>query len=373
LKHLVALLVFFLAFYKISIFHPSLYGIFPFVLMFSFIFFFSSIRKEILININVNLAYWFLGFLFFCAINDTVGAGAKSFSTLLSVRLLSIIFLTLIPVIGLKYLLRSDYFLLKKVIFYAFILQTGFWVATFLSSDIKISLYSFMGHSNSVNLRSHNLMSRGFGFSTEINFTSPYVMVLVAFTLCYKALFRYGIFITQLFNSNNVLISFFTSLFFTADSNYRRLLYSFLVFFISVLFVYFSDVLGIIPRLSDELKAGGMRTLNILIQEHVHVLNANIFEHLFGTSLYIFDENSSVRSDIGWLIIYNHSGALGVLFALIIFIILCFRAFGMGSIFFLWFFSALWLNTKGLIISPNSFILMLLIFIFFNYRSANRK
>jgi hypothetical protein len=252
------------------------------------------------------------------------------------------------------------------VIVIAFWIQSLFWLITFLEPGTKFLISNFMGlGEESVNLKGHNLDVRGFGISNEMNFTTPFVTVLVCFLLVKKNVISFVSTLTQLINSNFVLIALLIGSLLSRMSLFRKLLSVLGVSSLFLLIYQFGS--EYYPRFFSEFAHGESRTFNSLINQHIFFLNNGFWGHLFGEGIYVFQGGFIFSSDIGWVHIYNYGGICFTVLCILFLIFLSFKAFGYRLLSFAWLGSGLLLNTKGLLFSPNSFLFVTFIFIFLNY------
>src|SRR5690606_32690199 len=105
--------------------------------------------------------------------------------------------------------------------------------------------------------------------------------------------------------------------------------------------------------------SGGSRTIGALLENHIHVLASNTYEFIFGTSQYVYRGNSDVSSDVGWIILFNHSGLMSIVLVVTLLVYMIHKAFGYSVLAFSWTAAAIWLNFKGLIVGPNALIFLL--------------
>ncbi|MGN5519646.1 hypothetical protein VF673_12295 [Halopseudomonas sp. Lyrl_26] len=361
-----SVVLFFLTFYKISLFHSSFYLTFVFSVF--FIIFALKGYRVFFFSIGLGAILSFLAILFFSLSVDAVtGSLVTNFTNSFAIRSLSIILISAVPAFLLVFLfLKFDYDSVLNVIVVSFWVQFAFWLITFLDPEIKFFLTGLMGGGiDAVNLREHNLHVRGFGLSNEINFTTPFVMVLVSFLLVKRFAIGFVSTVTQLVNSNLVVVAILIGVFLSKASFFSRFL-SILVVSVVCFFVY---QLGdeVFPRLFSEFGGDGSRTVRALIDNHVIFLNNGVWGHLFGEGVYVFQGGFSLSSDIGWIHMYNYGGVFFTLLFVLFMFFLSVAAFGKSLLGVAWFGAGLVLNTKGLLFGPNAFFFVTFIFIFLNY------
>ncbi|NLQ18982.1 hypothetical protein HGG82_15345 [Marinomonas sp. M1K-6] len=308
--------------------------------------------------------YTFIFLYSFC-VDITTGALANKLTNSFTVRALTIFIMSVVPsAFFVCYYLKGDDDKLKKLILSVFLLQTFFWFFTFYYPGGKELIYSIMGMSNSVNIiYEWNYYTRGFGYTPEINFTAPFVMVLTVLTLFRVKVFNFFIVFTQLFNSNNVVVALILGFLTRFKSRYFfRFLFLSFWFFIILVFIYLYYVDYLPQRLQEELSSGGMRTINIIFEDHFIFTNADFLEFILGNGNYMFLPGLNSTVDPGWIILINYGGVFYTTLFLFFIVILCFRAFGNKAFFFVWVFAGFWLNFKGLIFSPNAYLFILFMF-----------
>jgi hypothetical protein len=321
--------------------------------------FLSSIGFEAILCLFFLIVYSF-------AIDVVTGSLFFNFTNSFFVRGVSLVVVSAIPAYFLvSYCLRWNRQLALDVISIAFWIQSLFWVVTFLEPSLKVSINSFMGGgANAANLRIHNLDVRGFGVSNEINFTGPFVTVLVCFLFLRRPVIGFVSTVTQLINSNLVSVAILIGMTFSKVSLKYKLVF---LASCSVLIYMVGDVY--FPRLEAEFGESGSRTVNALMKDHFIIINDGFWAHAFGEAVYTFQGASKVTSDIGWVHFYSYGGIFYILLFLFFIFFLSFSAFGFSYLGFAWFCAAIVLNTKGLLFSPNAYFFITFIFIFLNYSS----
>ncbi|AFP31439.1 hypothetical protein [Marinobacter sp. BSs20148] len=361
-----AIFVFFVTFYKISIISPKLY-LSIFVSFFG-LFFVIKYSKAFFCSIGLKVICVFLAIVVFSlAVDMVTGALLNNFFNSFFVRAISIFFISAVPAFFVVvYLLKYDYDSVLDTVAVSFWIQLCFWVITYFDPTLKVYFVKLMGGGeNSVNLKSHNLEVRGFGISNEINFTSPFVSVLVCLLLLRRNVISLSTSLTQLVNSNLVVFAVVIGLLFSKISNLRKLLVGCL-FFLATYFLYLFGE-EFFPRLFAEFGSGQSRTVKVLFEDHLFYLNNSVWGHLFGEGIYVFLGELDHYSDVGWVHIYNYGGVFFTVLYVLFLAFLCFSAFGKSWLSVAWFGAGLILNAKGLLFSPNAFFFVIFIFIFVNY------
>ena len=368
LLQLFIIFLFFLIFYRIPIFNTKIYismivGVVSFLLMFMY-------RPLLIVLMKIHpfsiLLYFYI-IIFSFALDLLSGTLNSNPGISFTVRIASIFVMNVLPALLITVLyLKGSNDRLKDLIFSSFFLQTVFWGLTFIFPEAKIFVYSLASMNDSVNLEGLNFIERGFGYTPEINFTSPFTMALVIAFSFGISIFSILVLTTQLFNSNNVIIAFAIGFFARLNNNFRRVILSFLLLIclLAVAIIFISDD-WLPPRFRAEMAEGGLRTINYLIDDHIQFLNSNIYEWIFGTSSYVFQGmNNFIDVDSGWIILINYGGYWFSAIILLWTIIIICQSFDSKLTILLWLIAFAWLNTKGLIISPNSFYFIIFIFLF---------
>ena len=116
-------------------------------------------------------------------------------------------------------------------------------------------------------------------------------------------------------------------------------------------------------RLQDELNSGGARTVLALLEDHFYFTNLGVFEFIFGAGNYMFIPGSVRLIDSGWVNLVNYGGFFYAIIFLFFLALLAFKAFYSRVYFSIWFLAGVWLNFKGLLLSPNAFFFILFIFL----------
>ncbi|MCK5533436.1 MAG: hypothetical protein KAI85_19510, partial [Halopseudomonas aestusnigri] len=240
--------------------------------------------------------------------------------------------------------------------------------------ELKFVISGFMGGgADSVNLRDHNLNVRGFGVSTEMNYTSPFMTVLVCLLFLKSKSLGFFSGLTQLVNSNLVLLAASIGLIFSRLSVFTKI--SLLGVFVLFL-LFFGEV--VFARLFQEFGAGDSRTVRSLYEHHLFLVNDGFLGHFFGEFKYVFQGGAGVSSDIGWVHMYSYGGVVFTMMFVFFLLSLCFAAFGKSYVCLVWFLAGLILNTKGLLYGPNSYYFVTFIFVFlrrfsFSIESSYKK
>ena len=367
---IIAIFVFFVSFYRISLFNHNLY-ISLFFGFLGLIMLLLSKNIEFLLRTAGGVVTLILGLLTLFAFTLDVAGSLQlgNIGNSFFVRIMAFFLLSVFPAYFLySFYIKKNKEKLMEVIFISFFVQFLFWFLTYLIPEMKIYVYSLMGLANSVNLYDYNMGARGFGFSKEINYTTPYMMVLVSLLLVKKNILSIVTLPTQLVNSNMVVIASFIGLF----SSKIKLYYKFLlIFLILIMILLLGEV--VFSRLYAELALGGMRTIDILLDRHVFALNGNLFEHFFGTGQYVFQGGAERSSDVGWVIMYNYGGMLFVVLFFLYLITASFSIFGKNFSALAWLASGIILNTKGLLLGPNAYFFMTVLLSFFSYKNKTIK
>lgn len=353
--------IFFITFFRLSLFLSSFYLVFiPAVL--GFFYFFKNNRKIIIQRNQSVFCGLFVVLFIYCGLLDAFQLNVSLDSSFLF-RMITIILFSFFPAYYLNNcIIKGQKTIFDKIIKISFWVQTAFFILMFLNPTSKIILYNLFGMGDSVNLTNQNLLTRGFGLSAEINFMSPFLMVLMVFLLYKKDfIIKILIFSTQIVNSNMALIAGILGIF---VSNSNRTLKFVIVGFFTFVYYFFGIQLirNFMPRLYDEyIVGGGGRTTDILFTEHVFLLEKlDLFSFMFG-----FQKNisSSVTqygrfSDIGWVIMFNYGGVF--LIILFILFILCLSLIMFKNKFYaiLWFSVGIIFNTKGMIIGMNGYFFL---------------
>ncbi|MBE0448563.1 MAG: hypothetical protein IBX64_10785 [Actinobacteria bacterium] len=363
--------VFFLTFYKIPFFYPYFYISIIFGLIGLSLFYFKTYRSKFFSSIGL-LPIFFLAFLIlYSLIIDLFSGGlVLDLKNSFSVRGLTLILISALPAYFIvAYCLKWNYRSAIDVIALAFWVQAAFWILSYLFPNLKFVFNAFMGGGDeAVNLMPHNFETRGFGISSEINYTTPFMTVLTCFLLIQRKSLSFVSTLTQLINSNLVVISVAFGFIFSKF----RLFYKFIFLAIVLSFIYaFGEVF--FPRLIAEFLSGDSRTIRALMNNHIIILNNDYFGHVFGGFVYLFRGDLGVSSDIGWVHIYNYGGVFYTLLYLSFLLFLSFSAFGFRFFSLVWFSAGLVLNTKGLLFGPNSYYFVTFMFIFLNYRNGYQR
>ncbi|WP_375036149.1 hypothetical protein [Arhodomonas sp. KWT2] len=348
--------IFFIVFFKISLFYGSLYLALGVGAAFSGL---AVINSRLRRAVFFGLGHLFYALLWLLLIQsvwwDTLTLeSVHEFDVSFVVRTLSLIGMSVIPgvTIGVLYVQNSTE-RLRKIVLDAFVVQFLFWAVTFLwPEDVKVFLYHLMGQS-SVNLRPYNLEVRGFGLSNGVNYMSPVMMVIVSvMVLGYRGVTVMTM-VTQLVNSNLVAVGIFLSVFFRRINPGRVV---FAIFGVSAVVLLFGQM--VFRRFFAELQSGGLRTVTALVNRHIFFNNDGVLQHIFGSGEIVYGGAAERMSDIGWVIMYNYGGALFVLLFFLLIGWLCIRAFGFNRVALMWLVLGVVLNTKGMAYGPNIYFFM---------------
>ncbi|MFH4530040.1 hypothetical protein [Vibrio diabolicus] len=267
------------------------------------------------------------------------------------------------------YVLKVNSFIkLKRVVLYSVFFQLCFWVVTFLSPELKMLLYKLIGATDSPNINEQNLLVRGFGLSSEINFITPFMMVFLVFYFSRSIIYRVTVVLTQIINSNMAIISSIIMLFY---AKWNLIYKIFSMVLVSSLILVLSE--KFLPRFYSEfVDNGGMRTISILLENHLIFLNKGFFEVIFGTSRAIFHGADVFTSDIGWIITYNYGGVFLILLIVSYFSVLIYKASNNLIDFILLAAFFVILNTKGLVFGVNGFVFLLHVLMFVRHFGENK-
>ncbi|WP_404409985.1 hypothetical protein LG272_11130 [Pseudidiomarina marina] len=362
-------IVLFIAFYKVTLLSSALYLVFPVTILGLLLLIRDNHLIKGFIADNFHVIGAFLLLFAFTVLIDVVGGGLSSnLMGSFTLRAITLILMSFIPAfVIIHYYVGTDLNKLRNIFIIAIAIQIIFWLITFLSTDIKVAVYSLSGHGDSVNLRPHNLSTRGFGYTSEINFTGPFMTVVVALIFLRKFLFSAAVTLMQLVNSNMTIVAAVGGLILSKIPNYLKVL----IVAVGVIAIGIAGSI-LFPRFYDEfITGGGVRTLMILLENHVVVLNNSMWDKLYGLGVYIFDGNEKVYSDIGWVIMFNFGGWVIVLLFLILLATLSYSIFGFSMLGLAWFGFGLVLNTKGLLFSPNAY--MFVSFLLLLYGALTQK
>lgn len=370
MSRLVAALIFFLVFFRVSFIHPSLYLAIPFGCLGLCLLLRASTRRAVVQAPGYFLGYFFILLGLFFLVVDICGQnGLGNFTNLFAVRWISIVVLSVLPALLLSEIyFKGNFKLFSELFALVLWIQLLIWFVTYLSTDAKIAVYEIMGQGGSVNLLEYNIKSRGFGMSNEINFTGPFVTVMLCFfyIISSRKMISLLTIFTQLVNSNMVVVSFALSYFFSNIMLVRKIV---LLLALAVVVVTLGE--QVFARLYAEIASGGVRTLEALIEDHVFIANKGWFEHFFGTGIYVFQGGHESRSDIGWVIMYNYGGVFFCVCFIIFLFFSSFSAFGGGARAICWFIAGLMLNAKGLLFGPNSYFFATALIAFIRHYNCN--
>jgi len=349
--------LFFICFFRISLFSPlANISLLLGMLAVPLLTFRISRQGRFVMNKSIAIMLILVAMLFtFSLVMDIItGEIVRNTTNTFSVRIFTVMVMSVATAAFIDFYYVSKHpDRLRKVITIAFVLQTAAWVATYLSADLKVLLYTLTGQGDSINLESFYIDVRGFGVSTEINYTSPFMMVLLAMTVLKSKLFTLTIVGTQAINSNMSVIISVISL--VLSQNVRPLS----KVLISLLAVAGAIYLGsqAFPRAYAEFVSGnGLHTINILLSEHVFFLYSNALEFIFGVSVYTFQGGHTLSTDIGWVIIMNYGGLYFVISYFLVMVLTIWHSFPTPTERILWLVAGIILNTKGLLLGPNAFI-----------------
>ncbi|WP_373020563.1 hypothetical protein [Thiomicrorhabdus sp.] len=375
MKTIVFISIFFIVFFRIPVFYTGIYLSLFLGFFASFFLLQKNIRRFFLNALGLNLLVVFFTITIFAlAIDISTGALINNLTNAFTLRASMIVVMSALPALFVVwFFVKNEGVKLSKIVYWAFAGQLVFWLYTFFVPGGKDFIYALMAMSNSVNIiHEWNYYTRGFGYAVEINYTSPFVMVLTAFTLLGVRLLSLATLVTQIFNSNNVAVALLMGMLTRGTkNNVVKVFFGIATFIltVSVLVFFYSDYLP--TRLQAELNSGGTRTIGYLLENHFIFLNTGWFEVLFGTGNYLFQSGHKISVDSGWVILVNYGGLFFTSLVFIFLFLLSFRAFDNKFISLIWFSAGLWLNFKGLLFSPNAYLFMLFLFLF--HRLYKRK
>lgn len=360
--NLFGVIIFFITFYKISFFYSYAYPSLIVGFFCLFLFFYKKNRDLLVSSLGVIVLFVFFALFFNSLIIDFFSGSLKSnlFNSFF-VRLLSIFFMSLLPAYFVcNFLIKGRYEDIVKIITISFYIQLFFWVVTFMNPSLKIVFTSLMGGSeNSVNLREHNLYVRGFGLSGDINYTTPFMTVLVSYLFLRNITLGFLSTLTQIVNSNLVLLSVAIVLLFSKIKLHWKIISG-----CFLIFIFLSLGKDFFPRLYGEFSSGDSRTVNALFYNHTVFVAKDFLGHFLGEFEYTFKGGASVSSDIGWVIMYNYGGFVFTVEYVLLLLALSVAAFGKSWFSLVWFFVGVLLNMKGLLFGPNSYYFITFICIF---------
>lgn len=361
IEKLFFLSIFFFTLYRVTFFHSMFY--ISLVISFFYILYIIFLKNNSL-DLSLFVVFILFASLYYFCFDVFFGLSIDSMS--LSIRLLFLIFVSIIPAYMInRHYVKGESRRMADLVRCVLWIQLFFWIVTYISPDIKIALYNFIGASDSVNLLPHNMQSRGFGLSNEINFTSPSFSVLLSFIFLggFNLISGLNLF-TQLFNSNMVAIALFFSFVLANTKISVKLIFLVIIFLLFITFGF-----GYVPRLSDEIESGGLRTLEILFGEHFVFYNSGLLEWIFGAGEKVYGKDGG--SDVGWVILVNFYGISAIFFALSFLWMLSKNSFSEKYKCILWFLLGCIFNTKGLIIGANAYVFVSFILIY--HRSELKK
>ncbi|ANU37673.1 hypothetical protein [Vibrio scophthalmi] len=362
-------LLFFICFYRVSLFYGSFYLALFIGISSLPLFLVSSYRGVFVKAISpFSVLLFLLLFTFSFVVDLVTGNIVSNFSSSFAIRLLFMVFCSVLPAyyIVCKFLKGSSDSLIL-LFFTAFSLQTILFFVSYFYPGVKVFLYSLMGASNSVNLNDWNMGTRGFGLSNEINYSSPFLMVILTIYFFRSGFLKVLVFLTQVINSNNAVVAAVLGLAFSRYKTYIKVL----LFLVGGGLVLTLG-LNYFPRLEDEFSDGGARTISYLFQKHFYILNDNILEFLMGTGIYIYGGASKYLSDIGFVIIFNYGGFLySLLFLMLLFLVIIRVGYSKAFIL-MWLLVGVVLNFKGLLLGANGYIFMTFLFVFNQSYSKGR-
>lgn len=313
--------------------------------------------------------------IFYVVARDLAAVMAGSASELASIRFAAALGLSVLPAYFLSNLAGGDQRFLKRVLLLVLVIQSTFFIFMFAYPESKPVIYNFFAMGDSVNLYEWNMFSRGFGVSSEINFLAPLATVFIGVLVLSSLKSRLAILAMQVLNTNFAL---FGALLLVSGAKVTRVM-AFVTISLLVLILFYKSVAGylelVAPRLYAEAASGFSRTASALISDHLHILTDGTLEALFGTGAIIasVDNIFHLRSDSGWIILYNYGGIamLALFMFFTITLILPFK--DMMKPLKLPLFLVLFLaNTKGFLLGPNAMIFLISLLHFSAFGEARR-
>lgn len=371
-----AFLLFFVVFFRLTLLVPYLYLAFIpacFGLMYLGRHVLSDIRLCIL---KVERKYSLLLFLFIIifllsSVFDFY-QNSHSFQRLFTVRILMLFLLSFIPAYYLaNRFLKGNLKLMERILVCSLWIQIIIFFAMFISPEVKRLLYTFFGMSDSVNLWEQNARVRGFGLSGEINFMTPFLMIYMSFFMMKR---RYALIalicLTQIINSNMAVLAAIIGI------GCSKLNISIKIATVLILGILVYSLGAVFfPRFYDEFVSGdGMRTLNILLQQHVFVVgNLDLFSILFGFQQNVSSSIPDIKqsSDMGWVILFNYGGLTFIVLFLMLIAAISIAAFGVTYQALIWMLIGVIFNTKGLVLGSNGYFFLSFIYMFLNKMTPN--
>lgn len=261
------------------------------------------------------------------------------------------------------YVFKRRWDLLFRVLYYCILLQVFIALLMIASADFKTFFTSTIaGFSDSSKFMSEDFIGiRNFGWSMELFYTAPVVMVLSAILFMRGKSEHFGLYYTTVFivvvisilNARVAVVAIPLAL--AIRFGFVRSfmpLSIFLLFFLSMFLLENS----IFDNFKAEFSGGGSRTLDILFGSHLHyVLNG--IENFWGMHYMIYaNENVSIHSDIGWVVAVNYGGWFTVILWLSFMLLLSMKAFTKKTDALLGFFILLILGIKGPVFAGNGVI-----------------
>lgn len=325
---LMAFLLFFVVFFRLSLIIPFLYLAFIpafFGIMYLVRNFMITMGNG-LVSIdrkNLLLLSIFIIIFLFCLVFDLFQK-SHSFQSYFTVRLFMLFLFSFVPAYYLvNRFIKGDLKLMERILVYSLWVQIVIFFGMYISPELKRLLYTFFGMSDSVNLWEQNAKVRGFGLSGEINFMTPFLMIYMSFFMMKR---RYALItlicLTQIVNSNMAVIAAIIGI------GCSRLNINIKIATVLILGVLVYSLGAVFfPRFYDEFVSGdGTRTLDILLQQHVFVVgNLDFFNIIFGLQQNISSSIPDIKqsSDMGWVILFNYGGLTFItLFLFLIFTII---------------------------------------------------
>lgn len=368
---LMAFLLFFVVFFRLSMIIPFLYLAFIpafFGIMYLVRNFMITMGNG-LVSIdrkNLLLLSIFIIIFLFCLVFDLFQK-SHSFQSYFTVRLFMLFLFSFVPAYYLvNRFIKGDLKLMERILVYSLWVQIVIFFGMYISPELKRLLYTFFGMSDSVNLWEQNAKVRGFGLSGEINFMTPFLMIYMSFFMMKR---RYALItlicLTQIVNSNMAVIAAIIGI------GCSRLNINIKIATVLILGVLVYSLGAVFfPRFYDEFVSGdGTRTLDILLQQHVFVVgNLDFFNIIFGLQQNISSSIPDIKqsSDMGWVILFNYGGLTFITLFLFLIFTISIATFGMTYQAIIWMLIGIIFNTKGLVLGSNGYFFLSFIYMFLN-------
>ena len=269
---------------------------------------------------------------------------------------------------------------LNDLIYYVLLtvyIQCFLAIAMILMPDLKVFFYkSLSGYTGSEKIfREYFLNVRAFGWSEELFFTAP-VMMLSAFII-FSGSFRRSfiprfilVFISSIVNARVSLVSLIL-LSGRVKSLRDLLMITAIILFFGILGIYVvryvEGIYVILKYLLSDFKNGGSYVVKYLIENHL-IWPQDTLQYLFGKNVYYYGESAQKTSDIGFVIISMYGGYIYLASWSFLLVYLIIKNCCSGRLKILLIFITFLLSFKGLIFSGNAVIMLLLILYFINIK-----